>query len=184
MTGGRRREHPPPFPHRQPDQRQHRTRRQAGIRTGIRKRARPGPGIGPTGRDGRNQPEPKEAGREADRRSRNRPGPGFGIRNLDCRGGVTAAAALSRLISVPTKLPPLAVVGASSPGRDGQPTRTGGDQPARQAQTNTPPAAGSPAIPGADRDQFLKPKAPLAAGIELGQIRGYTLAAPGGWYHQ
>ena len=132
MTGGRRREHPPPFPHRQPDQRQHRTRRQAGIRTGIRKRARPGPGIGPTGRDGRNQPEPKEAGREADRRSRNRPDPGFGIRNLDCRGGVTAAAALSRLISVPTKLPPLAVVGASSPGRDGrnqpEPKEAGGRQ--------------------------------------------------------
>lgn len=46
-----------------------------------------------------------------------RPGPArvgsSAFRNLDCRGGITAAAALSRLTSPPTKLPPMAVVGGS-----------------------------------------------------------------------
>ena len=44
-----------------------------------------------------------------------------------------------------------------------------------------PPAAVLTAIPEADRCQSLKPvRAPIRAGIDIGQIRGYILAAPGG----
>ena len=83
-------------------------------------------------------------------------------RNLDCRGGVTAAAALSRFPSAPTKHPSLAVVGASSsaffispPGPKQHQTGTG----TRASQTPGPepgrhePRPGTASAPGNPRPE-------------------------------
>lgn len=113
------------------------------------------------------------------------------VRSLDCRGGITAAAALSRLTSPPTKFPPQAVVGGSPfVGAGGRRLSEGrGSHAAAHSPAVTAPAGAKGAPPGrgwrANRRQAPSspaagPHCPLGAGLREGPQPAAAVCAPAG----